>query len=306
MEEQLQYLRVMFLFQVEEEHKCDLNTARGYVVYSALGSFYIPAVIMIFVYIRIFMVVYDRENLIKKFHEKDYPTSIAGKYPNGSIANRSLLNGNHVLDDETSNRKSRCSSCLRSCWKKSSASNPSLSNRFSSSLQNHCSTPSDGKYLNQRIATNTHSFPRPPSSRRSTTAFFCRPCSLINGRKKLTLDEKLSHYRRQYVSGLGAEYQFRTGDSPCYERKRFVDGLDPLNHRRTHSLEDLSNYRTSLADARIKTSNPSDDQLNCSQPVSTFIVPMCFVTDLLARIGDRILPRTCSSRTELICSLSRC
>lgn len=257
---------------MEEEHKCDLNTARGYVVYSALGSFYIPAVIMIFVYIRIFMVVYDRENLIKKFHEKDYPTPTNSKYQNGSVNNRNLLESNHLSDDKTSNRKSKCSSCLCSCWKKSSASNSSLSNRFSSSVQNHCSTPSDGKYQNQRIMSQTNSFVRPLTTKRSATTIFCHPCSLTNRRKKLTLDQEISHYRRQFVSGLGAEYQFRTGDSPCYERKRFIDVLEPRHNRRTHSLEDLSNYRTSLTDTRIKTSNPFDDQLNCSQPVSTSIL----------------------------------
>lgn len=249
---------------MEEEHKCDLNTARGYVVYSALGSFYIPAVVMIFVYIRIFMVVYDRENLIKKFHEKDHVTSVPAKYQNGSANSRAVLDGNAHDDDDLIDRKHKVS-CLCACWKKSSRSNHQLSVRISSPISR------DSKQSQQRTIAKTHSIGS-PAEKRSARMMFYRPCSLINRRKEVTLDEKLSRYRRQYASGLGAEYRFRTGDSPCYERKTFVDSVELPNQRRSHSLEDLSNYNTSFADARRKPSNPFVDRVECSQLVSTLLI----------------------------------
>jgi hypothetical protein len=102
-------------FKVEVDHKCDLNTARSYVVYSALGSFYIPGVVMIFVYIRIFMVVYDRENLIKKFHNNyNPPSNISLK----STQNSTINNPNTIEIKNKKNNFTKFSTCCCFCFQK--------------------------------------------------------------------------------------------------------------------------------------------------------------------------------------------
>jgi hypothetical protein len=49
-----------------ERHKnpeiCYLNRLLSYRIYSSMGSFYVPALVMVFVYARIFKVIHDREN----------------------------------------------------------------------------------------------------------------------------------------------------------------------------------------------------------------------------------------------------
>lgn len=45
---------------------CTLNLLLSYRIYSSLGSFFLPCFIMIFVYLRIFKVIHDREKYLKK------------------------------------------------------------------------------------------------------------------------------------------------------------------------------------------------------------------------------------------------
>ncbi|CAF4840506.1 unnamed protein product, partial [Rotaria socialis] len=104
---------------VEQQFKCDLNTARGYVVYSALGSFYIPGVIMIFVYIRIFMVVYDRESLIKNFRDTNQSSTLSIKSNPTSFINQTQVSNNKK---QHGNFSSWCCFCCRNkCDDNSSA-----------------------------------------------------------------------------------------------------------------------------------------------------------------------------------------
>ncbi len=44
---------------------CTLNLLLSYRIYSSMGSFFIPCFIMIFVYIRIFIVIHNREKYLK-------------------------------------------------------------------------------------------------------------------------------------------------------------------------------------------------------------------------------------------------
>lgn len=48
----------------DESATCELNKNRGYVVFSALGSFYIPMCIMLAIYARIFFVAHSRERAL--------------------------------------------------------------------------------------------------------------------------------------------------------------------------------------------------------------------------------------------------
>lgn len=48
-----------------QEGACSLNLLLSYRIYSSLGSFFLPCIIMIFVYVRIFKVIHDREKYLK-------------------------------------------------------------------------------------------------------------------------------------------------------------------------------------------------------------------------------------------------
>ena len=234
------------LFQVEEEHRCDLNTARGYVVYSALGSFYIPAVIMIFVYIRIFMVVYDRENLINKFHDNtpnnnninNSTLTISSKPNQNGVTNGSNDNDTNVAKSSTK----RCFCCCL-CFRKPSLQNHPMIIHTTSIPQfnNHPPNPErkQNGYVIYRFTNHqnnsTHSAPNTPPLLPKTKAF-CRPCTMST-KKMANLPDEVHHNRRNYLSHKGAEYQFRTGDSPCYELKTFENSLPSLIKCRSHSFE---------------------------------------------------------------------
>jgi len=248
------FLIIHLIFQVEQEHRCDLNTARGYVVYSALGSFYIPAVVMIFVYIRIFMVVYDRENLINKFHDSSnnnnhHNNNSSIQIPSKSSQN-SLINAkipSNVTHDNKTNliNKTKKSFCCCLCIRKKSQQNhPIIPNQTSLPLMNNNYSNIERKpngYLIYRFTnpnnnnSNTNSAPNTPPSIPKTKTF-CRPCT-ISTKKSTNLSDEIYNSRRNYLSHIGAEYQFRTGDSPCYELKTFQNSLPPLIKCRSHSFE---------------------------------------------------------------------
>ena len=93
------------------------------------------------------------------------------------------------------------------------------------------------RFTNPQYNTNnsTNSAPNtPPSLSKSKT--FCRPCT-ISTKKMPNLSDEVYGHRRNYLSHKGAEYQFRTGDSPCYELKTFESSLPPLIKCRSHSFE---------------------------------------------------------------------
>lgn len=49
-----------------EPNTCTLNLLLSYRIYSSMGSFYVPCFIMVFVYLRIFKVIHDREKYLMK------------------------------------------------------------------------------------------------------------------------------------------------------------------------------------------------------------------------------------------------
>ncbi|XP_014678717.1 PREDICTED: 5-hydroxytryptamine receptor 1D-like [Priapulus caudatus] len=53
-----------------DETRCYIPSAPGYVVYSACGSFYIPMLIMLYVYMRIFKVARERERKLRPYREQ--------------------------------------------------------------------------------------------------------------------------------------------------------------------------------------------------------------------------------------------
>jgi hypothetical protein len=290
---------IHLIFQVEQEHICDLNTARGYVVYSALGSFYIPAVVMIFVYIRIFMVVYDRENLINKFHDS---TNNNNNHPSTQIPSKSnqngLLNAKNPSDGSNDNddnliNKTKKSFCCYLCIRKKSQENHPIINHQTSLPLINCSTieRKQNGYLIYRFTNpnnnnnnSTNSAPNTPSPSISKTTTFCRPCT-ISTKKMTNLSDEISNYRRNYLSHMGAEYKFRLGDSPCYELKTFQDSLPPLIKCRSHSFEQSLLNQTHDLNTKFNQLNPST-KFNDKQQVSFF----CF---FIIINKDRILPRTC-------------
>jgi hypothetical protein len=217
------------------------------VVYSALGSFYIPAVVMIFVYIRIFMVVYDRENLIKKFHDNsNSPIQTPVKTnPHG------LINVKH-LPDKINNKnpikKPFCCCCWLYFRKKPQENNLILTHQpLLPSLNNSIRKKNDSFIYrfpnnNTNHTKASNSAPNSPPSISKAT-LLCRPCT-ISTKKMLNLSDELHHYRHNYLSGIAAEYQFRTGDSPCYELKTFQDSLPSSIKCRSHSFEELSTSNT--------------------------------------------------------------
>jgi hypothetical protein len=274
-------------FKVEQEHKCDLNTARGYVVYSALGSFYIPAVVMIFVYIRIFMVVYDRENLIKNFQEKNHQPSLqmsSKVLTNGLIQHRNPSNGTNVfVNDRVRSHSKACGSC--SCFSKHVRSTAAC-NKRPSTLSYQQSAHIDDKQQEMRsINTNNHNSFGTILTKKSATNLFCRPCSL-SVKKPINLAHEISHYRRNYISGIGAEYRFRTGDSPCYEKRTFDSTSLQLSQRRSQSLETLSTSVTAHHH-KIDSNHQqtmSIDHINRSSVTTARFIQVSHVTRIAFRL----------------------
>jgi hypothetical protein len=247
---------IHLIFQVEQEHRCDLNTARGYVVYSALGSFYIPAFVMIFVYIRIFMVVYDRDNVMNKFHDRNNtntnsPVQMSLKTNQNDLINaKNLSNG--LNNNNVINKTKKSFYCCLCCRKKSDENSPNIIHQPSIPPFNHNCSTSERKangvliyrFTNHHNNSTNSAPTTPPSITKSKT--FCRPCT-ISTKKMTNLSDEIYHYRRNYLSRMGAEYQFRTGDSPCYELKTFENSLPPVIKCRSHSFEESpTNQRRSF------------------------------------------------------------
>ena len=176
------------------------------------------------------MVVYDRENLIKKFHN-DHASTLSLK----SNAN-SLINSEEFKKNK--NPCLRFSSCCCRLFRKTSSSLPQYT-------YNHCPAieQKQNGYLVYRFTNNNHNthasntnspLHTPPTSAKSS--IFCHPCT--NSKKKHRhLSEEIYHYRRNYFANIAAEYQFRTDESPCYELKTFENSLSPLMKCRSRSFD---------------------------------------------------------------------
>jgi hypothetical protein len=208
---------------------------------------------MIFVYIRIFMVVYDRENLIKKFHDDNNNTS-------NQISLKTNQNGTNL---KQSNKSKKSSSCCCLCFRRNSQK------ILTHQTSNHNCTNSERKqngYLVYRFTNNNHnsssnSVPDTPpliSKSTTTTTMFCRPCT-ISTKKMTNVSNDMYHSRRNYLSGFGAEYQFRTCESPCYELKTFENSLPPLIKCRSHSFEQSSSCNKPDSNTELKSSTTFND-----------------------------------------------
>ncbi|UJR23509.1 hypothetical protein I4U23_026507 [Adineta vaga] len=235
---------------VEENYQCDLNTARGYVIYSALGSFYIPGVVMIFVYIRIFMVVYDRENLIKKFHNNNNNNNnntlpINNTNPTANLIIKSNTNGiTHNIPEISAEKKKfqRISSCCCFCFRRKSSisshhtcpgieqkPNGYLIYRFTNNNSNH-------NYNNYNSNTSS---PRHSPSMNSKASVLSRSCP--NSSKKMSnMSDDIYQYRRNYLAHTSADYQVHNDDTPCYELKSLEKLPSPLMKCRSRSFEHTS------------------------------------------------------------------
>jgi hypothetical protein len=238
------------------------------------------------------MVVYDRDNLINKFHDNNNnnnnsPIQVPLKSNQNGLTND---NNTNLLKAKT--KKSFCC-CLR--VRKKSEENHSMIIHQTSipSSTNHISNPErkPNGYLIYRFTNHHHhnnnnnstnSAPNTPPSL-SKTKTFCRPCT-ISTKKMTNLSDEVDNYRRNFLSHIGAEYQFRTGDSPCYELKTFQNSLTPLIKCRSHSFE------------RSPT-NPRHDfntEFIHQQQLNTSIISNDKKTvSYYFKKEDRILPRIC-------------
>jgi hypothetical protein len=186
------------------------------------------------------MVVYDRENLIKKFHN-DQASTISLK----SNAN-SLINAEDI--PKQTNKCSKLSSCCCICFRKSSSprsSLPHLSSNHGSNIDHKQNGYLIYRFTNNNNNSNNHnnttygSHPNSPVTTPPTNSkrsIFCHPCT--NSKKKLSnLSDEIYQYRRNYAAQATAEYQFRNDESPCYELKTLENSLSPLNKCQTRSFE---------------------------------------------------------------------
>ncbi len=248
---------------------------------------------MIFVYIRIFMVVYDRENLIKKFHH----------HHNNDHHHSTKSNHNGLIhkSDQSKNKKKfqKFSSCCCFCFRQThSQVNHSLRPSIPHYTFNNCPTieQKQNGHLIYRFTNNnnnnnnnnsnsntTSPVDTPPSN--SKTSVFCHPCT--NSTRKLSnISDEISQYRRNYLAHIAAEYQFRTDDSPCYELKTLEESLSPLIKCRSRSFEqattnkirdlntELSHSRqlkaAAVAAAAVSTTTTNTNE-TFKQTVRTFI-----------------------------------
>jgi len=188
------------------------------------------------------MVVYDRENLIKKFHNNTNTTA-------SNQSTKSNQNGLLTNPNISNNRKrfQKFSSCCCFCFKKSYTQENHLSRTSMPHYTfTHCPTieQKQNGYLIYRFTntnnnnnnnSNTTSPVHTPSSN-SKTSILCHSCT--NSTKKMTnISDEIYQYRRNYLAHIAAEYQFRTDDSPCYELKTFENSISTLIKCRSRSFE---------------------------------------------------------------------
>ncbi|CAF0998782.1 unnamed protein product, partial [Didymodactylos carnosus] len=281
---------------VEQNNECELNTATGYVIYSALGSFYIPAFVMFFVYIRIFKVVYEREGLIKKFHHNqdtnliDNNNKITPAFCRLTTSQKNVFPGNdhtkQLKDDETNVQQQKttkmsktfssvCCCCFCCCKRKKQQQqqqpkiNESVVFRFGSGKAGDYNY-SGSDSVNSPVLNN-----------------ICRPCTLNMTKSNGTVknQDDVKHRRNYFRSGFptAAPYTFRTGDSPCFELKCFdyveTQQLSIKKCRSTSSeshyiVEDLNAALSRSRQLKENMNNKHTDDLKSSKSSpSTFTLP---------------------------------
>lgn len=209
------------------------------------------------------MVVYSRENLMQSFHDKDSNTTTQGpSKPNQNGLTNTKSSGNiaHDNNDDNDNNienlnktseKSSFSCCCSHFYKKIQQNNSSAIHQTSSSPFNSINLNTEQKlngHLKPRSATNNDDYNNqnnfhltrngsPLTCKITTTASrFCRPCTLPTGKTTNSSNDPC-HRRRKYILRIGAQYQFRTCDSPCYELKQFQNSLPSLIKSRSHSFD---------------------------------------------------------------------
>lgn len=175
------------------------------------------------------MVVYGRENLIKKFQDSNQNNNMMN---NSSSQMQLKLNQNGISNTknhfdsvhDSLNKKTQSKMIFCCCLQRRSR-NKSTSPPFQLNNDLNFERKTNG-YLVYRF-TNPNSAPNtPPSIVKSTN--LCRPCTISTNRMR-NLSDEISEYRRNCISYIGAEYQFRTGDSPCFESKVFGHTLSSSN-----------------------------------------------------------------------------
>lgn len=262
---------------------------------------------MIFVYIRIFMVVYDRENLIKKFHSQKQ-TSIA------SIKSTQKNLINHPNAVKKPSRWSRLSSCCCSCLRGKNASQEKPPSRGSipQYIYNACPTVEQKQngYLIYRFTNNANNnnnynsnnstaaspgHTPPPNSK---PLILCHSCT--NSSKKLNvLPDDIYQCRKTYLAHITAEYQFRTDDSPCYELKTLENSLSPMMKCRSRSFEQsatskIRDLNTELSHSRqLKAAAVAASTTTTTITSATINTQNSFKDDVSFNSGKKEKERSC-------------
>lgn len=102
----------------ENPNQCTLNLLLSYRIYSSLGSFFLPCLIMVFVYSRIFRVIHKREKYLKSNASImssassrrtsrtgliNHPNHVAGRYSLSASASRFIFTSGFPVNNNNTN-----------------------------------------------------------------------------------------------------------------------------------------------------------------------------------------------------------
>jgi hypothetical protein len=193
------------------------------------------------------MVVYDRENLIKKFHNNTTPNNNQPSNVSIKSNHNGIMNNIDITHKKTKFQK--CPSCCCFCFRKKPQENQSLRTSIPHYPYNNCPLieQKQNGYLIYRFTNtsttttnNNNSNTNSPVHNRSTsskTSLFCRPCKTSSKKQISNISDEIYQYRRNYLAHINTEYQFRNDDTPCYELKTFEKAVSPLIKCRSRSFE---------------------------------------------------------------------
>ena len=185
------------------------------------------------------MVVYDRENLIKRFHNN---TPAANTNPSASLMIKSNPNGIVSTTPNISNNKRRfqripacCCLCFRSTSRLTTTSShyPGLA---IDQKQNGYLVYRFTNNNNNTVYHNNASSPQHSPSSNPRSSLFCRPCPTSTKQSAKQPDD-LYQYRRSYLANVPGDYQVRNDDSHCSELQTFEKSVAPLVKCRSRSFE---------------------------------------------------------------------
>ena len=91
-----------------DENTCSLNLLLSYRIFSSLGSFYIPCIVMVFVYVRIFMVIHKREQYLQKNSSRALKFSVNEKK---AKPKRESSNGKFRFNNNNPNKQDAITPC---------------------------------------------------------------------------------------------------------------------------------------------------------------------------------------------------